>query len=1109
VKPAVRSSKLKAQSSKPLRRSGERGRWFWLLLLSFELGALNFAALASPIRVALMPFTTDDHSYRSWQGTADLTDAVLAGLGGVSGIEFVERVDLKLVEHERALAAAGLTEPGQLTGLERADWAVAVHFGEVRDNQRPWRIEVVELTRAQSLLVTNLDLAVPARSRLAAEPSLTSAITTQLRSALEVAVQAGDRNSRLRRAVWFNIAPPLPSAGWQMIDLGAAAIAKDEAELSIMGPTRSSGAQAFDFAEVFVWKTTNRTVEAWSPGGAARFPAGDVPAWNDLMLRLQPPSPAVEGVRAQIADALDRQGTAELFGLSSIEDAPSRERWRHGRALLSRALWLEPGRSRAREILLRAAYAPWVGRVSVHPLRWQRWRRDAWGEQVRRHGFATHSRGHVDEELEHGQFRGIDRTVAWEFAHSAYAVVRQYAPGAGFGPRDRWPSDLDSRVLQSWWARDLAELRSRLIQTADDSGLAELRAASANEVLVYGAGPDAAGWCRWFDDHAAQLRRESGPVWNEHPAEIAEQLRRLYAAADRVGQQRKVLATLTATESGAANRIASTTTPSASPAVTLKKEREKPHFHLPRISQLDSLAVRPALDAGNPELGPAPVPEAVRQLQAPALSGFVLPALPRLDEQWLLAAVSLEMTERAGQEPKLTLAPVQGNTLRLFRARGAGPFEPLPDHPLLAAAVGIVGHAGELWGWTTTEVWRIAVGGISPKPTHDGLTGPVTRLVSTAGQLFVAGQGIHRWLPAAGRWEAVIPQLPNRGPGSEVLLAGNQGVVWARRYQVMTVPSGGIPEALNPPWQQWRGGQWRPVPVPRVAELVLDFATNAWCADDGLLRWIAISGTNLWPSVQHRNPVVWRDPAALFQLGEPLPAYLRSADVPAGISYNERGFGQEFTDAELQALRDRLRRRPTPSGALRGDSRLNDPVTRLALVDDLLWIATDRRRAGKAPATRLQLLHAPTRRWIAAVDIPGPLKQWAVSPAGVLAVTGDIYGLRSEATLVHLVDIARLRGIPESAWLSPGPTPAELERAFVSLSPRERAIRAWAGGDPGLVQAFLADCDQESASAEDLFLLATAAATGGERQRALSLLRRDHAGSVFTAALTPNTSPKP
>jgi hypothetical protein len=146
---------------------------------------------------------------------------------------------------------------------------------------------------------------------------------------------------------------------------------------------------------------------------------------------------------------------------------------------------------------------------------------------------------------------------------------------------------------------------------------------------------------------------------------------------------------------------------------------------------------------------------------------------------------------------------------------------------------------------------------------------------------------------------------------------------------------------------------------------------------------------------------------------------------------------------------------------------------------------------------------------IASVDLPDRLQDWSVGPDGVLVRTGPDGGTTMRKSPLLRIDAAVLMKVPESRWLPADPTPAELQFALSRLAPRQRAVRAWMQGDPTPLRNLLRTVDMLVASAEDLFLISATSANEVDRRKALEVLRRDHAGSLFAAAIQEQAKPAP
>jgi hypothetical protein len=88
------------------------------LLLGFY--SAPAAETASPIRVALMDFSTDDNSYRKAQAAANLTSLLQIELANEPGLEWIERAQLALAKQELNLAA--LESLAGSAAIRRGNW---------------------------------------------------------------------------------------------------------------------------------------------------------------------------------------------------------------------------------------------------------------------------------------------------------------------------------------------------------------------------------------------------------------------------------------------------------------------------------------------------------------------------------------------------------------------------------------------------------------------------------------------------------------------------------------------------------------------------------------------------------------------------------------------------------------------------------------------------------------------------------------------------------------------------------------------------------------------------------------------------------------------------
>ena len=135
------------------------------LMLTIGIWVEPAALWASPARVALMDFSTDDNSYRSAQAAADFSSVLQAELNGIPGVEWVERAQLDRAREELELSSMEL-----LSGVSsirwgkwvKADWMVTGSFSLDDRNRRTLFMEATDLKHAdvlasQTLVLTNSD----------------------------------------------------------------------------------------------------------------------------------------------------------------------------------------------------------------------------------------------------------------------------------------------------------------------------------------------------------------------------------------------------------------------------------------------------------------------------------------------------------------------------------------------------------------------------------------------------------------------------------------------------------------------------------------------------------------------------------------------------------------------------------------------------------------------------------------------------------------------------------------------------------------------------------------------------------------------------------------
>ena len=133
----------------------------WFILAIFVLTLRLPGQTTKPVRVALMDFISEDHSYRSTVAVADIMSALQAKIPADKNYDWVERAELEKAANEMKIAGLGLIDRSEAIQGGRwvkADWGI---FGTISTNfngQRTLSLEIVDLKRADVLAETNWSL---------------------------------------------------------------------------------------------------------------------------------------------------------------------------------------------------------------------------------------------------------------------------------------------------------------------------------------------------------------------------------------------------------------------------------------------------------------------------------------------------------------------------------------------------------------------------------------------------------------------------------------------------------------------------------------------------------------------------------------------------------------------------------------------------------------------------------------------------------------------------------------------------------------------------------------------------------------------------------------
>ena len=210
-------------------------------------------------------------------------------------------------------------------------------------------------------------------------------------------------------------------------------------------------------------------------------------------------------------------------------------------------------------------------------------------------------------------------------------------------------------------------------------------------------------------------------------------------------------------------------------------------------------------------------------------------------------------------------------------------------------------------------------------------------------------------------------------------------------------------------------------------------------------------------------------------------------------------------------IRDRMRQRARAArlsaelhnaiNAVIPTSRLPGSVTALHAERTMLWIATT--DGANTNRGRILLFHMPSRRWLGWFPVGSPVRALFANDR-LLWIGLDITRAPGATPLVA-IDKFPLMAYPQFRWTADPLPPEDLGSRLASLSPHERALYAFFGGEPAKVVELLAPegTAPPEADAETLFLLAFAHDAVGLDQPAkldtyLAALRQRHPDSVFT-----------
>jgi len=242
----------------------------------------------------------------------------------------------------------------------------------------------------------------------------------------------------------------------------------------------------------------------------------------------------------------------------------------------------------------------------------------------------------------------------------------------GDNPRLRGtPAAVPSQVVAAWRARELDELADRVLLLADQPALArELGEATLRLADQVPAGTRRV---RALEVMLSRIAADPAPyAWRGSDQTFLDRVAKVFAAAGKPGFEKPWLGLLRS------NQLALLTSRPAPPTNT-------PAVRLPRVSALDSLAVRPVFDVGVVDFAPPPRRLEPARLPAPPEVEWFSPRqmLAFAEALWLLAEAP-EAARQDSADPRLAAETeaAESTRRRVWRfALPAGPWRRLPVDP--------------------------------------------------------------------------------------------------------------------------------------------------------------------------------------------------------------------------------------------------------------------------------------------------------------------------------------------------------------------------------------------------------------------------------------------
>jgi hypothetical protein len=1014
-----------------------RGTLFWGIL------ALALPAMAT-LRVALLDFTADDNSWPATQAASDFTAVLQVQLSGLSGVEWVERAQLKLAARELQMSELGLMAGSEAVRRGKwvhADWLLLGRFGFNDDGRRIVRLELLDLNHAELLgektIALGPDQAISATvDKLAPVAQAAKAILTEGEHWLQRATNQitvapiffSEVTSRFQG--WEGSLRPLErrfheflgewaaqNSSARLLRFPKAYQSLDEAVLSSSGRTVANPWQAL--ANLYVWgscevtnvrstngksagKTVRITINAWDGQGA--------PARFEERLSLQPREEIPLPKTIAALDGLLKKAVRPARTGNGKPDSPE-VRQRIARSLLKDFESLTPEHGRT------------VGLTHSDD------ERERFMDLVRMLEAACF----FDPDNPAAHARRISTRWGWwmdfgDVSSEFWSKWRRseewgkYADRFGIAPVIPLPFPHYRGIAGAYEdsSRDVARMMG-----------------ISNKEQSYGfpTGVPEAVEERWTAEIDAETRKRKAMAAAEY-AKLAEQKKTLRATNSPTARpNRPQNATPSPAWSPASNRIEPSATNASRPFDWQRSV--PPLFAVKRPSLLP------------PEFKPRIEPIAFPERAAVTV---VNQLLVRGDQLWLVAED--EKSEGANVPQPDIATEVSAEASRVWTASLAAPKPRLFQPDGIPRFVASMANQGDMLWLAGSGIARVQPesGRVQSFGAREGFVlGNVTSVSgSEASDVYAVGDSCQLLrLPANGtQWE----EISTRTAGARGWGSGDPLRIDAHRDQLLLVA--GALAVLDPAINGWTNfGR-----IKGSTHAVAVEASGFWIASDQGLAQLTGNPARLrswqvdaYPS-WHAPQWLTTPSVARMGMNTAMATGLdsRPSEAETAEANLQRGF-REFAKARRAAY-DRRRAAGRTTDPQELSTRLTTGVSALAHDGDFLWLGFD------YPGT-VMLYHKPSDSFVGYVKLTNSVQCLAVSP-------GHLWiGFGYQETKLARMEKRELLATPQSRWVANRVGAREFSELLAQQPLRQQALHAFFAGDYPRTLAIL---DRENVNPPDV-----------------------------------------